>query len=362
MPFLRPSLTALRQQADNDLATASPSSGGGLLRNSVLKILSLVSANFAHLHYGYLDWISKQAVPATATDEYLAMWSSLRGVTRNLATTASGTVGFSGTNGVAIPVSTLLRTSSGLEYGTTTSATISAGVATASVSAVAAGAASNSGAGVSVAFVASITGVNGTAVLGAVTGGADAEDDESMRSRMLLRYAEPPQGGAITDYVQWALEVPGVTHAWSRPGITLGYVLVYTRVNNALPTGTDGGAMLELRTTPATGDLLTIANFIYPRRPVTAIVVAVAPTAVPIDFVIDDLTTDTPTIRSAISAALEQVFLDNADPLGGTIFQNQFEEAINAVEGVDRYTLTTPIAPVTAASGSIPTLGTVTFS
>lgn len=362
MSFLRPTLSALRQQADNDLATATPATGGGLLRNSVLKILSLVQANFAHLHYGYLDWIAKQAVPATATDEYLAAWAALRGITRNLATVASGTVGFTGTNGSIIPSGTLLRTSDGLEYVTTTSATIASGVATASVSAVAAGSASNLDAGVSAAFAASITGVNGTAILGAVTGGADAEDDESMRSRMLLRYAEPPQGGSLTDYVQWALEIPSVTHAWAAPGATLGYVLVYTRVNNALPTGTAGGATLETRTTAATGDLLTVANYIYPRRPVTSIVIAVAPTASPVNFAISNLSSDTPAIRAAITAALQQVFLDSADPIGGIIYQNQFEEAITSVTGVERYTLTSPISPVSAAAGSIPVLGTVTFT
>ena len=64
-----------------------------------------------------------------------------------------------------------------------------------------------------------IVGVNASAnvTAGALTGGADAEDDDSLRARLLARIKEPPQGGSKADYVTWALEVPGVTRAWCYP-------------------------------------------------------------------------------------------------------------------------------------------------
>ena len=34
---------------------------------------------------------------------------------------------------------------------------------------------------------------------------------------MLFKYAQPPQGGAASDYIEWTLEVPGCTRAWIEP-------------------------------------------------------------------------------------------------------------------------------------------------
>ncbi len=57
-----------------------------------------------------------------------------------------------------------------------------------------------------------IDGIQSTGAAGAlVASGADIEDDDDFRERVLEAYQNPPQGGNRTDYQRWALAVPGVT-------------------------------------------------------------------------------------------------------------------------------------------------------
>ena len=105
---------------------------------------------------------------------------------------------------------------------------------------------------------------------------------------MLESYGAPPHGGNSSDYVTWALEVPGVTRAWVPPvplipgAVTVFFMMdVSEAAHGGFPQGTNGVASLETRDIAATGDQLAVANSIYPLRPVTPIVYAVAPTAAP---------------------------------------------------------------------------------
>ena len=90
-----------------------------LLRTAVLKILGDVQAGAAHLQYGYLDWIAQQSNPFTASDEFLEAWAALKSVTRLAATSATGTVTFSGTNGTVMPSGTVVVRGDGWRYITT---------------------------------------------------------------------------------------------------------------------------------------------------------------------------------------------------------------------------------------------------
>ncbi|WP_321895847.1 hypothetical protein [Paraburkholderia heleia] len=69
--FSRPTLTDLQTQVSSDIASSVPGTDP-LLRFANLRTTGRVQAGLAHLHYDHLDWIAKQAVPYTATDEYLA--------------------------------------------------------------------------------------------------------------------------------------------------------------------------------------------------------------------------------------------------------------------------------------------------
>ena len=369
MPFARPPLTTLRSQAMQDVTTSDLPHADGFLRRSVMRVLALVQAGLAHLHYGFLDWIAKQAVPFTATDEYLVAWAGLKGIIRKAATQATGPVMFTGVAGSAIPSGAAVNRSDGLAYVTTTSATISGtGSATVTIQAVAAGAAGDADTGGQFILGTAIGGVNSVGfAVAPIAGGADQESDADFRTRMLQRYAQPPQGGALADYLEWAAQVPGVTRAWASDlGAGAGMVIVWFMMDEVqaahqgFPQGTNGGATSEWRTAPATGDMLTVANWIYPLRPVTALVYVAAPTALPVNFSISNLSLDTADIRTAISAALTALFRQSAQ-VGGTMYQSQFEEAVTAVAGVSRFTLSTPLTPVVAGAGYLPVLGTISY-
>lgn len=367
MPFSRPTLTALQGQAVADITAAQLPGVSGLLQKSVLRVLSYVTANFAWATFGYLDWISRQSVPFTSTDEYLEGWAALKGVTRKPGTYASGFANFTGTTGTVVPSGLILTSADGTTYTTTTASALDdTGTVNTPIVATAIGVASNATYGLALQTSSVVSGLNASVIATELTGGADLEDDASLRTRMNQIYASPPQGGAAADYVEWALAVPEVTRAWAIAGAQAGSVSVYIMLDEAhaggYPLGTNGGAAAERRTPPATGDQLIVANYIYPLRPVTALVSVVAPIGQVIPITIRNLDPFTTPIQANITAALNDLFLRTGTPLGQTIYPSDINAAIESVPGVNRYTLVTPTTPVVIAVGSLPITGTITYS
>lgn len=379
MPFTRPTLTELRNQAASDIATGVPGADA-LLRFSNLMVLGFVLASTANGHYGYLDWIAKQAVPFTATGEFLEGWAGLKGVTRLAAAAASGSVTLTGTVGSVISSGSLFVRGDGVEFKSTSSQTISGGgTAVIPVVAVVPAAASNTDAGSILTLGVSIGGVqsNGT-VTTAIKGGVDVETDDNLRSRMLEQYAAPPQGGDQTDYIEWARTVPGVTRAWSTPlGMGAGTVVVYTMFDvaesghNGFPQGADGAATNETRAAPATGDQLAVANYIFNVRPATALVYSVAPVANTVNFTINGIAGASSDTKAAIVAAIKGVFLRQGGPAGaydgarvqqGTVLLSYIEAAVAAISGTTGFIITSPAGNITGTTGQIPILGTITYT
>ena len=369
MPFERRTLSELRQQVRQDIVTSTPV-GGALLPNSVLAVLGDVQAGLAHLEYGYLDWIARQAVPYTATEEFLEAWSALVGITRKPAVAATGTVTFSGVDGNTIPAGTEVLRGDGAVYHTAADVTVSSSIATVTVTADLAGTAGNTAVSTTMTLAGAIAGVQSNgAVAAAIAGGVDVETDDSLRTRMLLRYSQPPQGGAANDYVEWALAVPAVTRAWCYPlGMGAGTVVVYFMEDvvrsggGGFPVGTNGGATDEMRTTAATGDQLVVADAIYPLRPVTSLVYVSAPTANPIAFTIS-LPGASAGTKAAVSAAIADVFLRYGVPIAGTsVNLDHIEAAILAVPNTEGFVITSPTTNIANVTGQLPTVGVITWT
>jgi uncharacterized phage protein gp47/JayE len=382
MPYARPTITTLIQQAKQDISAANIGVDG-FLRRAVLPLLATVQAGFAWLHYDYQDWISLQAVPFTATAEFADGWGALKGVTRLPATAATVTATFSGTNGVTIPAATVVRSLSGISYTTNGSATVSSGTATVTATAVTPGSGSNVNVGAQLVLANPITGIVGNSgVVTATQAGADVETDAAYKTRYLQAYANPPQGGALADYLEWALAVSGVTRAWVMPnGMGAGTVLVYTMFDmvrssgGGFPVGTNGVAAAETRDPShlAAGDQLLVANALFPLRPVTALLYSNAPINTPVNFSITGLgSANTTANQTAITAALKDMFLRLGN-VGGTlnpatmaawpsITQDSWFEAISSVLGTTPYNVPSPSAPLTPTNGELLTLGTVSFA
>lgn len=348
--FNRPTLAALVERMRTDVL--SRMAADDPLRRADAEVYARALAGSVHGLYGYLEWLSNQVIYDTAEAEVLERWASIWGVARKGAAQASGTVTFAVLAGAVVPAGTLLQALDGVQYQTTADATISLPSATAPVVALLAVAAGNRLAGQSLTLVSPLPGVQQIATAGLLSGGADVETDDALRARLLARIQAPPQGGAASDYVAWALQVPGVTRAWVYPQeLGAGTVTVrFVRDDD----GT-GAAII-----PDAGEVAAVQAYINARRPVTAALTVVAPAAVALNFTITGLIPSTTAVQAAVQAELRDLLLREARP-GGTILLSHLRAAISAAAGEDDYVLTAPVANVTNTVGNMTTMGTITW-
>ena len=350
MSFSRPTLQQLIERAQADIDSRLPGTDPRP-RHSVRGALAKNSAAAFHGVYGYLDWLARQLFPDTAEAEYLARHASIWGVTRTPAAAAAGNVTFTGTTGTLIPAGTELQRSDGALYTTDAEATLASGTITTAVTAAVVGAAGNAAIGTTLTLTSPIAGVNATATVasGGLARGADEEDADALRIRLLAVIQAPAHGGNKADYERWALEVPGVTRAWVYP-LEGGAGTVTVRFVR------DDDASLI----PDAGEVTTVQNYIDDLRPVTAAVTVAAPTAAPADYTIA-LTPNTQAVKDAVTAELADLHRREAAP-GAIFLLSHIKEAISIAAGETNHVLTVPSADITPATGAIPTLGTITWA
>ena len=371
MPFTRLVLSKIKSQIAADIQSALPGTDP-LLRFSNLGITGSALANMVNSLYGYLDWISRQAVPFTSTEEFLYAWGALKNVIPLPAVSASnGKVTFTGQVGAIIPDQSIMSRGDGSTFTTQGQGTIGAG-GTVAVSSTAdiAGADGNTAIGSTMTLGIAISGINSSgSVTTTFSNGVDTETETAFRTRMLQVYQNPPQGGAQSDYETWAMQFAGVTRAWCKPsGMGVGSAVVYIMMDvtelafNGFPQGTNGVATLETRAAAATGDQLLVANHIYPLRPVTALVYVCAPAAQSVNFTISGLSTATVSTKALISDAIKNVFVQYGTPLVGVVDLSYIEAAIAAIPSTEGFVITAPSGNIATTIGNIPTLGTITYS
>ncbi len=352
MPFNRPSLSDLIERAAGDIETRLPGTDARLRRSNI-SVLARVHAGVVHGLYGFLEWLALQLMPDTAEAEYLERWSSIWGVARKAAATASGSVSFTGTDGSVIPAGTLLQRSDAAEFTTDAEVTIAGGSAAAAVTASLGGADGNTSANSTLNLATPIAGVDGVATVDAngLTGGVDTEADDSLRARLLLRIQQPPHGGAKHDYEAWALEVSDVTRVWVSPNETGLNTVVVRFVVDDHPTSI----------IPDAAKVQVVQDHIDTVRPVTASITVVAPIAVSLNLTISNLSPNTQAVKDAIQAELKDLLLREAEP-GGAILVSHIREAISLAAGETDHLLTAPVADVTHSTGEIAVLGTITWA
>lgn len=388
MPYARPTLTQLRAQVAADLQV-SPAGSDPLLRFSSLNVLGRALAGLANSQYGYTDWVALQSNPFTATDEFLEAWAALKNIYRNPATQAGavtpGQIAFPATGTNQIPIGTLVTRGDGVQYTTTSLGIPSGNSVVVNAEAVAdptgrTGAFGNCAVGTVMTLGTSIAGISSNgSVTTAFTGGADIELDDSLRSRMLFVYQNPPQGGAAPDYIDWAEKVSGVTRAWCNPnGFGAGTVVVYAMLdsaesaNNGFPVGTNGVATGEWRGVAATGDQLTIANALYTLRPATALVYVCSPTPQIVNFTITGTASWSAATKALVTAAISGVLVMYGNPIGvttgnappstnGAIDLSYIESAVAAIAGTPGFVITSPAGNVQGTIGQLPVLGNINW-
>ncbi|HDX8334087.1 TPA: baseplate J/gp47 family protein [Raoultella ornithinolytica] len=382
MPFKRKTLSELRTD-NRQFMQAELEKVGALLRFGNLKVLADMDAGMAHLHYAYLDYIARQTNPFTSTEEWLAGWMALKQIYRKAATAArSSAARIPGTPGVTLKKGSVLNRADGYQYTTDADVLIDA-TKNASVSVTAVlpeisddvtggGSRGNADAGTVLTLDANVPGIDSTVTLTEpATGGADIEKEEDFRLRGLLAYQNPPQGGSDTDYLGWALSVSGITRAWiRRRGMGPGTVVIYIMcdgedtTNHGFPVGTDGVSSLDdWGATKATGDQGRVADYIYPRSPVTSLNYVCSPVPGIIDFEISGISSVGSETTTAIADAIDSVFFENGDPLGtGKIYLSDINRAIGDVAGTAGFILVSPSANIEPGVGELPVRGEVNYT
>ncbi len=368
MPYLSPTFTELKQQVLSDIQSSNFITGG-LLPKSVLRCLAYSQAEMGYEQSRYIDWIALQATPFTATGEYLQAWAGLRAIYRIDASYSHATVAFTGTVGTNIPVGTLLNRSDGIAFTTDIACVVPA---TVPITSTTGGAVGNADSGVTLTLSAPIVGASSAAITStATTLGTDQETDDSLRTRMLEAYASPAEGGSSSDYHQWSLAVAGISRCWVNPcGAGAGTVVLYCMADvanagqNGFLQGVNGVATAEKRwNTKATGDQLRVANILFPKEPVTALVFVCTPSACNIPITISGLSPSSQTIKTQIGASLASLYLDIGSPLGMTIYPSQISSAIQSAIGSEGvFTLASPSLPVTLFTGQIPVSSGISYS
>lgn len=351
MPFDRPSLPALVERAEADLS-ARLLDGEQPLRRSVAGVLARVTAGQSHMLYGYLDWLAQQPFPDTAEAEYLAHLARIWGISRKPAVAASGTVTLQGSTGAVLPAGQELRREDGALYRVQADSQAAGTTITASVIALVAGKGGNLAAGQTLTLTSPVAGLQPTAqVAGAgIGGGLDAEDDASLRARLLRRIQEPPHGGAAADYVAWALEVPGITRAWAYPGRSGAGTVGVAVVADGQPSTPIPDAAL----------IAKVQAHLEGVRPVTCAVTVFAPEVLAVAITVR-LVPDSEAVRAAVRAELRDLFARESSP-GAVIKVSHLREAISVSPGEEDHVLQSPTADVVPASHQMPILGTITFA
>jgi uncharacterized phage protein gp47/JayE len=350
MTFARPTLAELIERTDQDILTGLGL--GAILPRSVEYAIGRALALLAHGLHGNLAWAARQLFPDTADAEYLDQWAAVWGLSRKQAAVAAGFVTLTGTNGSVAPEGTQLRNSAGAVVALVEDATIVAGTASVEVSALEPGALANVPEGGGLTFVSPVAGIQSSAVAGdgGISGGADAEPDDELRERLLTRIQQPPSGGSSSDYLLWALSVPGVTRAWVRPlwdgPATVGVLFVLDD---------NPGDIL-----PNPAKIAEVQEYLDERRPVTAQPIALAPVALEVDFTIQ-LTPNTAAVRQAVTEALADLFEREANP-GVPITLSQLSEAISTAPGEQSHVLVAPAADIVPQPAELPLFGEITWA
>lgn len=352
MAFTRPTLTTLIARARSDIETRL-AGAVATIRNSFESVIARVVAGATHGLHGHLVWLSLQLFPDTAEDEFIERWAAIWGLERTAATKSTGSFDITGSPDTTVcPAGALWVDDGGVQYEQDDDGTIAAGTATVTLTASTGGADGNQDVGTTLTLVSPVTGIDADGTVSGIglTDGDDEESDADLQSRLLIRMANPPSGGGPGDYVNWALEVAGVTRAWEIPnGDGLGTVVVYFVLDNK------AGTII-----PDAGEIATVQAHLDAVAPVTADVNVYAPAEVDVDFTIA-ITPDTSAVRAAVTAELQDLILREGDVDGMTLYLSQINEAISVATGEVDHTTTVPATDLTFTIGQLPVFGTITW-
>jgi uncharacterized phage protein gp47/JayE len=357
MPWTTPTLRSVRETVRGEITTSL--GRASFVGNSVLRVMADAMAALTHLTLRYLDWLALQFLPDTAEHEWLDRHGDIwlvnadGSIGRKDGTFATGTVTVVGLTGTIIPSGARLSGDDNWPYQTTAAVYVTDAGAPAPVQALNVGAVGNRTAGDVLSFDTAIAGVNGSAAVVSIDGGTDVETDDELRQRILLRIQKPPMGGDADDYVQWCLQVPGVTRAWCSP-LEMGIGTVTVRfMMDELRADQDGF--------PTEDDCNTVAAYMDTVRPVAVKdFYVVAPIPYPVDCQITQLIIDNEDTRAGIEVSMRDMLFSIATP-GQTIYEAWKSYAIISAPNVNSFQLINTGDDVMPSPGHMAVLGSIIY-
>lgn len=352
MPFERQTLSQTVAEVQAGLASRLPGADTRL-RRAVLTVLARVVGGVAYGLDAFIAYKAKQIFPMTADEEHLPRLARPWRVFQKNPEAATGYAVFPGLEGKPFPAQTLMQRADGVQYESTAEAVAEDGEALVPVRAVKAGKDGNAAAGTTLTLVQPVEGFDfsGTVAELGISAGVDIEDIENFRGRLITRWQEPPQGGAVTDWKAWALEVPGVTRAWAYArwmGLgTVGVLFTTDDADSPIPDATMVQRVQAYLTDP---------NL----KPITADVYVTAPTPKVNDIVIAGLDPATEAVKAAIRAELADLYRREGEP-ARMLPVSHIREAISTAAGEYDHELVTPLSNIYPAKHELPLLGDVHF-
>lgn len=374
MAFKIPTLAELSDRARKSFRANLKGTDAWLWPNNVYASAKVIAGSVFEA-FGFLAYIRRMILVHTAPDiETLLLHGEEFAIPRKPAAPAQGQVTFTATTALTVADSALLRRSDGVEFRVVNGGTLpGAGDLEVTVIATTDGAAGNTAEGASLEIV---SGVTGTATVeigpGSLALGAELEDKESFRQRILFRKRNPPHGGAPADYVLWVGQVAGVSFLEDRPTVFIERLWAGPGSVRVFPLMFD----LYADGIPQAADVQRVADYLATVQPAGAAVTVQAPTAVPVAIVINGLVPDTPDVRGAVEAELRDAF-KRLSRVAGTdaefaampylAFPTSFStswiwQAVANASGEKRHRISSPAADIALTAGQYPVFASVTFN
>ena len=302
--------------------------------------------------YVQTEWLVRQCFPQTAQGEHLDRHGQMRGVIRKPAACAVGAVTFSAGEPVktplTIPAGTVCMTAGLVRFETLADCTIAGGrtTAEAAVRAAEPGLSGNVPAGAITLMAVAPAGVAACVNGAPCTGGADREEDEALRARILDTFRRLPNGANAAYYEQEALSFEEVAGAAVIPRPRgVGTVDVVVAGRSGLPSA----ELLEKLT----------AHF-RERREIAVNVKVRAPGQVKLTLAVRITPKpgwDGQRVCRQVEEKLRGFF--TGDRLGKPVLRAQLGDLIYRCDGVENYSIQSPAADVALERDQLPVLNSV---
>lgn len=337
------------------LETFAEKTSYNLSDSSDLAVRLYASAAQISALYAQIDYVKKQCFPQTASGIYLDYHAEMRAIERTEATKATGTIRFALSSAlerdVEIPSGTVCMTEAGTSFATVEGAVIAAGsfYADATAQAEYAGTSGNVAAGTVTRMPSAPAYVSACVNQLAFTGGAEEEDDETLRSRIRGSYSHLANGANAEYYRQAALNHDGVAEA---------YVAARSR-----GVGTADVYITSTAGLPSEALLTEIEAELKEKREIAVDIRVLAPATKTVN-VAAAITVAEGANFDAVKAAAEsniKAFF-SGKLLCSPVYMAKIGQLIYSIDGVENYILMSPAEDAAGEAAVLPVLDSLTIS